>query len=163
MPDSSDDLRLAVLRALIEQHGPLRCVHVARVHTRLPLQPGEGPNALGQYRQETRTTYRCEASELRVRDGAVVLELAEPPTDKLPEPTEFPSKVKAAQQRDRLCEVLLRLPWDRTPLGRPLTPDDARAALSRVQALSGGWKIFPTSTPEISAVTFEKTNENTSR
>lgn len=150
-----------MLTALIGQHGPIPCIHVARERT-LSSPEGEGPNALGQLRQDIQITYRAEASELRLEGGAVVLELPARP-EPLLEPTTFPSPVTAAQGRDRLCAALGRLPWDRTSLGKPLSLEDAAVVLRHVRTDGKGMKVLPQSTSEISALTFEKSHENDSR
>lgn len=158
----NDDLRAAVLSALIGAHGPLHCIHVARVRTFKPFECGERPSALGGG-QVSKTHFCAEASELRLVDGAVVLELPEleRPLYAVGEPKTYASADDACKERDRLCEALGCLPWDRTPLGRPLTPDDATAALRHVQASSEGVKILPGSTSEISGWTFRNHTEST--
>lgn len=154
MSDSSD-FRLAVLTALIGQHGPLPCVHVARVRTLKPFKPGEGPNALGGG-QDFEVRYRVEASELRLEGDTVVLELPEleRPLYVRGEPTQYETADEACVERDGLCAALGCLPWDRTPLGRPLDANDAAVALRHIQASSKGVKVLPRSTSEISARTF---------
>lgn len=153
---------MAVLTALIGQHGPLHCIHVARMRLFIPLKDGEGLNALGGG-QDSRIRYYCEASELRVQDGEVVLELPEleRPLYAGGAPTQYESLNDVCKERDKLCDALGCLPWDRTTLGRPLTPDDAAAALRHIQASSGGVNILPGSTPEISAWTFGNHTEST--
>lgn len=153
---------MAVLTALIGQHGPLPCLHVARVREFKPFAPGAGPNALGGG-QESKVRYRVEASELRREGDTIVLELPEldRPLYSSGEPARYGSVDEACKERDRLCEALGCLPWDRTSLGRPLGRSDAAAALRHIQASSGGVNILPGSTVEISGWTFGNHTEST--
>jgi len=153
---SKNSLQLAVLSALIRQHGPIPCIHIAIIRTGTLRTERD-------FRQHFTTAFRCEASELCVADDEVTLEL---PNSKIPihfaEPTTFRIPTEAALRRDKLCTLFLRLPWDRTPLSRPLTSEDAAIALRHIVADSHGLKIIPDNTDDISAITLEKDPETSS-
>lgn len=136
-----------MLSALIRAHGPLPCLHVARVRQRHPTPP------------DVSSIFRIEVSELRFQDGGVILERR--PFANVPEPTDFQTREDARLQRDVLCEALSRIPWDRTSAMRRLTPDDAAAALRHVQVSPEGMKVLPKIAPKISALTFENHTQST--
>lgn len=125
---NSDELRLAVLSAIIAQHGPIPCISVKLIHGLSALS-----DSLHYRLVETQITHR-------IADGAVIL--ANSPFAGLPEPTAFSGRVHANHRRDLLCELLIRLPMPPTICDRALMPDMVNAVMRGIQAGPDGVTIL---------------------
>lgn len=127
--NDTDELRLAVLSAIITQHGPIPCISVKMI------QGISGRHDSIKYRLvETHVTHRPE-------DGAVIL--AYSPFAGLPEPTEFSGRLLANRRRDLLCELLRRLPVFPLMFDTALLPNAVIAILRCLQVSPDGVKILP--------------------
>lgn len=147
MSNSEDDLRLAVLSAIIAQHGPIPCIHVDRVRHFDRDKKGVVSSTIH---------FRCAASEiictvstLSSKNPGLSLELCTSVT--LPHDILYESDDEAWVERDRLCALLKCLPWDRTPVGRLFNASDVKATLRHVVTDADGMDILTNSTDEISA------------
>lgn len=175
--ESDHGFRLSILSAIIKKHGPIPCIHVTSITTFDAPPPGVRyePAANGYLpvvNQSRSIQFRCEASELRVGDDGVFLDLRDLTAlmfqgsvdadawanlqDNKEHCARFETSARACYTRDRLCERLKWLPWDRTPLGRCLDAEDVQVALRHIVSDRAGLKILHRSTPEISAQIFDE-------